>query len=243
MSILIESLILFRAFRARVFARFPFFYVNVASTLVFSLFLTSIYYAYPNSYGKWYWRQQFVGIILRCGIIVEIFRHVLAPYPGTKKFASIVVFLIFGLVFCFVIGYTLMVPGHSLARTNIALERDLRTVQAVFLFGILAVISRYEIPMGRNMKGMILGYGMYLGISLVVLALRSHIGPSFNGAWSIIQPFSGDVSLAIWLIALWSYHPNPAPDSARLEDDYEALATRTRAVLDSLRSHLGKGVR
>ena len=64
------------------------------------------------------------------------------------------------------------------------IERDVRTVQAIFLFMILAVISYYRIPIGKNLKGMISGYGLYIVTSLFTLAIRAYAGPRFNSSWN-----------------------------------------------------------
>jgi hypothetical protein len=80
--------------------------------------------------------------------------------------------------------------------------------------------------------------------SLFTLAIRAYAGPQFNSSWNIIQPLSFDLSLTIWMVALWSFHPNPLPDPAiPLEGDYEALAARTRRALVAMRSHLTRTAR
>lgn len=170
-------------------------------------------------------------------------RHVLAPYPGADRFATAVGLLIFGAIFCFALFYKLLAL-NSLSATGIELERNVRTVQAIFLFCIFAVISYYGISMGKNLKGMILGYGIYIATSLLTLAVRSYAGGRFNSAWNIIQPCSFDLTQLTWTIALWSYHPNPVPDPAiHLEEDYEALAARTKRALGAMRSRVAKAGR
>ena len=145
--------------------------------------------------------------------------------------------LTFGAVFCFAIAYRLVVSSPDAALFE--LERNARTVQAILLFLILAVISYYQVPLGKNIKGMIAGYGLYIVTSLSTLAIRAYAGPQFNKTWNVIQPLSFDASLMIWVVALWSYQPNPAPDPAvPLEEDYEVLAKRTRRALTAIRSHL-----
>jgi hypothetical protein len=241
-GIILLLLILTRGFRATILAKYPFFYAYVFSTLVGASLEYILWVASPTSYEKSYWAQQFITLLVGCGIILEIFRHVLAPYPGAERFATAVGLLTFGLVFCFALAYQWLGISQSAPKgTAIELERDVRTVQAIFLFGIFAVVSYYQIPIGKNLKGMIGGYGVYIGTSLVSLAFRSYAGHAFDAAWNVIQPSSYDVTLLIWLVALWSYHPNPAPDSAvHLEEDYEALAARTKRALGTVRSRLAK---
>jgi hypothetical protein len=132
----------------------------------------------------------------------------------------------------------------ALQAASIELERDVRSAQIVFFVAILAVISHYAIPLGRNMRGMMLGYGIYLLVSLATLSFRAYIGMDFDRIWRVIQPLSFNLSLLIWLIALWSLKENPKPKrEVRIETDYEALAALTRDRLRALRAHLGRSTR
>ncbi|HEX4001897.1 MAG TPA: hypothetical protein VHX36_04570 [Candidatus Acidoferrales bacterium] len=244
LSLALRAIILIRGFSTKALRKFPYFYVYILSAVLGDLF---VYWTWKSAsqnkleaYQHSYWIAQFLTLLIGCGIVLEIFKHILAPYPGADKFATAVVLGSFAAIFCVAIIYQLVAPGGSAVQgTTFVLERDVRTVQAVFLFGILAVISYYRIPIGRNLKGMISGYGIYIVTSLFTLAARAYAGPRFNSTWNVIQPFSFDLSLVIWAVALWSYQPNPAPDPAvPLEEDYEALARKTKRTLASVWSHL-----
>jgi hypothetical protein len=91
---------------------------------------------------------------------------------------------------------------------------------------------------------MIFGYGLCLGVTLMVLALRSFIGLAFDSAWVVLQPAMFDISLVIWLVALWAYYPNPAQKSTiGLEADYELFVSRTKGTLEAMRAYLAKAAR
>jgi hypothetical protein len=238
----LQALILFRGFRSRTLLKYPFFHTYVASGCLSTIFLYA-YYVWRRDLGAYehaYWIVQFCTLMIGCGIVLEIFRHILAPYPGADKFATIVALATFGAIFCFALTYQFVAPEWASAKGSaLEIERDVRTVQAIFLFVILAVVSYYRIPIGKNLKGMISGYGLYIVTSLFTLAIRAYAGARFNSMWTVIQPFSFDLSLTIWLIALWSYHPSPAPDpNIPLGKDYDELAARTRRALTAMRSHL-----
>jgi hypothetical protein len=241
-SLLLQLGILVRGFREKLLAGYAFFYSYVLSAFLGTGLLLVLWRVAPASYQRSYWILQFATLLIGCGIILEIFRHVLSPYRGAEKFAMAIGLFIFGAVFCFAIVYRLVVPSPG--RALFELERNVRTVQAILLFGILAVVSYYRVPLGKNIKGTIAGYGLYIVTSLSALAVRAYAGPGFNNTWNVIQPLSFDVSLTIWLVALWSFYPNPAPDpTIPLEEDYEVLARRTRRALASMRSHLTKTAR
>lgn len=248
--ILAEALVLFRAFPGRLLRRYPFFYTYAASVLVSDVFLFAVYVLNPVSYAAWCWRAEFFNILLGCGIILEIFKHVLSRYPGAERLARITGVAVFSAIFCFVLLYP-MVTGASRAgaafaelEKYVALERDVLVAQAILFFAVLAVISYYRTAMGRNAKGMILGYGVWLGASVMTLALRYYIGRRFTHAWNVIQPLAYFTSLLIWAVSLWSYEPSPAFDEPALpEMDHEAVMATTRSAMEAMRSHLTKVVR
>jgi hypothetical protein len=243
LGLILNLLLLGRAFRAHLLRLYKLFFVYVLFVTFLTPALMVIYWLEPVIYTRWYWPIQFVTLVLGYGILLEILNHVLAPYPGAEKFARAAGIVAFGFILCFAIAAPRIMP-HWTAGTVIEFERDLRCVQAIFIFGLLAVIFYYAIPIGRNMKGMILGYGLYIFTSLMSLAVRAYAGTSFNRLWYVVQPLSFDASLAIWLGALWTYSPNPVPDPGiRLEQDYEELVSRTRNRIGGLWSHFGKTTR
>jgi len=242
-GIVVELALLLRGLRTRLFRRYYFFYTYIGSVILGSAVLMTILLKMPGLYSKSYWPVQLITLVTGYGILLEILNQVLAPYPGAERFARLSGLAAFAAIFCFALIAPFLMPRWS-PGSVIEFERDLRSVQALFIFGLLALIFYYAIPIGRNMKGMVFGYGLYILTSLVSLAVRSYAGPSFLRVWSVAQPLSLDVSLMIWLIALWSYCPNPVPDpTIHLEEDYEALVTRTKSVIGHIRTYLGKAAR
>jgi hypothetical protein len=67
---------------------------------------------------------------------------------------------------------------------------------------------------------------------------------AFDEIWKVVQPLSYDVSLIVWMVALWSYNPEPVPEPAiSLDADYEAFVARTKTVFGLLRAYLVKTAR
>lgn len=224
-------------------SEYPFFYSYVVATFLTSGLLFLVYRFLPSDYQYFYWTTDFVTLVVGCGVMLEIVKHALDPYAGAERFGRWAVVTVFAATFAYVCLRELIVPGWSPAVSTVELERDLRLVQALILFALLFVIFHYRIALGRNLKGMVVGYGIYVAASLMSLALRSYSGSILDAAWKIIQPFSYDAAVAIWAIALWSYSPNPIPNAAALANDYESLVSRTRGMLGAMRSILEKGVR
>jgi hypothetical protein len=243
LGLLSEVALLSRAILQRIWPRYPFFYAYIAASLVGTTGVSMVSFLTPNSYARWYWIVQFVTLLLGCGIVLEVFNRVLAPYFGAARFARVVILTGFAVIFCFAIIYSFANLHWTASSAEFELERDLRTLQAIFLGAIIVLISYYRIQIGKNIRGMVLGYALYVVASLASFALRAYAGRSFN-AWMFIPPLSFDACLAIWLAALWSYHANPVPSSGvHLEADYESLVAFTKAAVGTVRSQLGRTVR
>jgi hypothetical protein len=105
---------------------------------------------------------------------------------------------------------------------------------------ILFLAGYYGIEMGKNIKGMILGLGVYVGASILSLSLSLLIGMRFHTAWSIIQSSSYLAALSIWAVALWAYNPGPAPRPPVSGGEYQKLAGRTRELLGSINEQLDR---
>ena len=123
----------------------------------------------------------------------------------------------------------------------IVVQRDFLFTQALILLVLLQVISYYGIAMGRNLKGMVLGYGQCIGVTLITLAVRAYVGAGFQEVGSMIQQVSYLAALAIWLMNLWSYCANPVPEATIAPDaDYDKLASRTRDMVAAASTQLVK---
>ena len=241
-SNVLEAIVLFRACKEGLLRRYPFFYFYIATVFVTSVPLAILYSIDRPREHALYGPANYLTIFLGCGILLEILRHVLSHYPGASRFGKAICTTAVCVILVFVAVYRLVEGSGSIATDYWNTERNLRAVQAVLLFTIFFAIAIYRIPFGKNMRGMVVGYGIYIGTSLVTLAIALY-ARRFERAWLILQPFSYDVSLTIWCASLWSYHPAPTPEKMLQDSDYEALANTTRRALGSVRSHLGRSVR
>jgi hypothetical protein len=243
-GLLLEFLILVRAVRGRMVTKFPYFYSYIFCVFAVSLGLYIGHALWPGFYDRWYWPTQFATLVTGCGVVLDVVRHAFGFYPGAERVARLGCLAIFGATFCYV-GFSAFTQAEPTAlAATVDLERDLRVVEALILVTILTVVFYYAIPLGRNLVGLIIGFGTYVGVSLVTLAVRAFLGPRFNTAWIVLQSGAYLLSLMVWMMALWSYRPQAVPpDRARMDSDYQVLAGATREVLNSLRSYFTRTAR
>jgi hypothetical protein len=237
-GLLLEFVLLVRSIQTKTFGKYIYFYAYISCVFIVSAGLF-IGRSKLEFYDAWYWPTQFATLALGFGVVLEIVRQALAAYPGAERFARRASCAVFVVTFCFVEWRVARRITWSTGEATVELERDLRVVEALVLATVLAIVFYYRIELGKNVTGMIVGFGAYVGVSLTTLALRSFLGPRFDSVWGGLQTASYFFALIVWTVALWSYNPNPKPPpSGRDGGGYEALVHGTRAQLESVRSNL-----
>jgi hypothetical protein len=242
-GILLETLLLVRGFRGRLLGRYPVFYTYIAFVWSQSLLRISVYHLSPQLYRPVYLVTDYLGVLIGCGVVFEIYRVGLADYPGTARMARNLLGLVFLLTFTKVLVETWNDPHWWSMATNRELEGVLRTVQAVGLGALVLLFFSYSIPFGRNLRGVLLGYGLFIGESVIWLTFASSGGNRFLDIWFYLHPGFYFVVLGVWATHLWSYAPNPEPKRAvRLEEQYQRIAATTSRRLREGRGYLAKVV-
>jgi hypothetical protein len=240
----LESLVLMRAVRGGYLQRYRVFYAYVSWVLVCDLSLLLIYKTLPGQYAYFYWSSELFSVAMGCGVVWEIYSVALAHYPGAARMARNVLLFLFVVTFSRVMVFAANEGRWLPGATTLETEREFRIVQFAMLAGLTFLLMHYAVPLGRNLKGIIAGYGLFLASSLVQLTLRQGMGERFQTWWQYIQPASYFLILAIWCASLWSYGPNPNPArKARLELDYDSLTNRTRTRIESARRLLARSLR
>lgn len=232
LSNVLVVLLLVQAVRGNFFTKYVLFFSYVSYVLVVNLVAFYVYSFRPEEYLAFYWYTQFLGVAGSYCVTWEIYTHVLRDYPGTAKMARCLVSVSLIGVLGTALVNAFSGEASGLVKSVIRFERNLQAVQAILLTLLLILIRYYAIPLGRNLRGLIVGYGFFIGAGVITLTLRSYLGTPFQFWWQYLQESSGLMTSMIWVPAFWSYVPNPEPDvSIRLEEDYAVLAERTyRAI-------------
>jgi hypothetical protein len=235
----LEALLILRAAQKRLYFMNSMFYLYLTSIFLTSLSRFYVYVAHPKVYPVFYWSTQFLSVIVGYGVVCAIYKQALEDYPGAARMGKAILIAVFMLVVGKAFGMAFFRSAWSPVATAEELEASLRTVQALLLAGVVGLLVYYSIPIGRNLKGLIVGYGFYIATCLINLNLRSFFGDWFQPWLSHFYSASYLIALLIWTFALWSYQPNPKPVSdVSLERDYQFLASRTRRLLETARSHI-----
>ncbi len=244
LTLAVEGLLLVRAVTGGFLRKYILFYSYLGWVLALSSVRLIIYIAQPAYYRDFYWNTQPFSVLMGCALVWEIYRQALRRYPGAARMAcNLLLFLLL------MVTSKLLVNAWNgsvrwQAKTTAELERNMRTVQGILLIALILVLAHYAIPLGRNLKGMILGYGLFISTSVIDLTLRLLLGDSFQKSWQYLQPMFYLAALTIWGLTLWSYQSAPLPATEpRIEADYRILATRTRKRIFQVRAYLARAIR
>jgi len=241
LAIVLEGLLLIRGISNGLVRSFPAFYSYISFVVVSEVLRFCAYRFYPGDYAGVYWVTQFLGLIVGSSVIFELYRVGLRPFPGTARMARYVLLLIFGGVVAKAVASGSGGILSWLARTSVELERDLRMVQALAILILVVLFLAYAIPFGKNLGGIVLGYGLFVAMSILQFTLwLSRV--KFPTLWPYAQPVSYALVLAIWVGTLWSRAPATVTEH-QLEEDYKALWLATRGQLERALARLGSAAR
>ena len=226
------------------FKRYLVFYLYLSQVLIVSVFRYPFYLFDRSVYRNVYWYTEFLSLAFGYCVVWEIYRQALAQYPGTLRMARTVILTFFIVIVASGLANSLSGPVWGAAETVMDLERNLRVVQMILLVIILGVLQYYAIPIGRNLRGIIWGYGFFIGMNVINHTVRSYLGDTFQPLWISFQSVAYLISLLIWVATLWSYHPNPTPETeAEIERDYQLLSARTALAINKARGYIIKDIK
>ena len=242
-TILLEFVLLIRGIQGKLLSRFPLFYSYILFVFLQSVFMFGVRSWAPSHYSLDYWVCQFIALPFGCLLVFEIYRQALREYPGTSRMARNALLSVFALAVAKGLVYQSNGTWKFLFQSPTEMERNFRVVQACAILAILCVLLLYAVPCNRHLKGILLGYGLSVGLSVFDLSLLSHFGEPFRMVWVYVQISSYLFFLLIWLYALWSPVPETSVVSSPSPGSYSRIASGTHDELAKLRFALRKAAR
>lgn len=243
-SIALEVLLLARGFLGKLAPRYPVYYAYISFILLQDVLLFVTYQWQPPLYRSVYWTAEFLSVIFGSLVVFEIYRMGLSAYPGTARMARNVLALVFAAALAKALADAASNPRWWLEATARDVEIALRVVQALSLIALVALFLFYSIPFGKNLRGILLGYGLFVSASVVSMIFGAVGFRTFSDFWVYLFPASYLVTLSVWSAHLWTYSAVPAPkETVRIEQEYQRLAAATHRRLQEARGYLTKAVR
>lgn len=224
-GIVLLLLLLTRAFRVHALLRYPAFFAYIGYVLLSSVIALVVNLRAPAFYPTFYWISEGVAVFLGLTITIEVFQKAFIIFPGVRKIAKIST-----LSLTLIAILRLVSVGIPKKAMLLALDCDLRTVQALMFIVFAGLVLYYAIPIGSNLAGIALGYGFFLSTTVCNLTLRAQFGPRFQSVWSYLQPIDYLISVVIWCSGLWQINAARTVSSV-CQESYDSVSNKTDLLL------------
>ena len=242
LSMVLVMALLAGGFFRRLVRHYPLFYIYLACVLITDVLLMWSWTSAKAYYLSVYWYSQLACVALGFGIIWEVYGQIFKNFPGTARMARFLV--TFALAAVFINAIIESILGHPSTMIRVSdIEKNMRIVQAILLTLSMGLMSYYEIPLGRNVAGILFGYGCFVSSGIMLLTAREQLGLTFYPIWAHGQTVAYLLMLSSWLYAMRTYHPVPItePDpTGGLE--YPFVPRNTRKSMARIKSSLGKAL-
>ncbi len=207
-AIALEITLLLRGVKGRLVKSYPLFYGYIACVLTVDVLRFVCYKFEPIFYPNLYWYTEFLAILASYGVVFEIYKCSFKNHPRAARLARGLMVLMLLIAVAGSAANTRTDGFRSPLNTIAQLACDLRYVEGALLAVVLFLVGTNRICLGRNLRGLIVGFGFLMGMTVMNLALLSQPGNEVSLALRRLLPASFVITLVIWTIALWL----PKPD-------------------------------
>jgi len=207
-GVFFESLLFWRLWK--MVSRYPYLFAFVLYSLVRDVILFPISWYRPNWFAEVYWRTEMISLFSRFFVNWEFFR---GTFPQRSALHEIAWKALLAVELGVLPGILLLSWGqasslHHLYRyLSPVFEQYLSLAQALLLLAPAAVARYYRVAMGRNMRGLGLGFGIYLSVCSINFA-GLQVLHGFVPYGRLLSPAAFIGMNAIWMWAFWDYRPS-----------------------------------
>src|SRR5712671_7159748 len=239
-SLALEVLLFIRAWQCGLLHRYPLFYTYIGFVVAQDVPRLVARMWSELAYWYTYWASEYLAVLAGCLVVFEIYRIALSEYPGAARVIRNLLLFVFAMTFAKGLASPAAAHHWFEQATALGIERLMRTVQGIAIIVLVSLFLAYSIPFGKNLRGILLGYSLFIAGRVICLTF---VAPQGRDFWFYAYSGSYVVVLSLWLAHLWSYHPVPeARTRGNLERDYRTLAAATQRRVRGISGFLRKAV-
>lgn len=208
-GIILEAWLVSLLIKHRFVSRFPYFSTFVLCDFFCNLVLV-IVAVLRRPWFRWSsGAALLVSVLTGLLIIWEVMRSVFPPHSILRRLSQCTLLVIGSVVFPAVLALSwkqanlVQFPYRYFPPT---FEQYLCLIEALVLLAIAAIARYYAVPLGRNMSGLVHGFGLYLLCYAMNFAALQVI-PGFLPYWQFLSSALYIGLLAFWLWAFREYAP------------------------------------
>jgi hypothetical protein len=207
--LLMDGLLIWRGVQSCCVRLFPLFYAYILYDFSSTGGAYLVYWVQPSWHASVYWFCYVLSIIVEFAILVEISDHIFQPFPAIRSLGRAITIIISG-----VLGLSYVLPAifQSQGMQKALLDFALRTsiTKAVILAVLFIATRHFDLELGRNVAGLMLGFSIYLGVNVATFAASHSTAPTpYARILWVVSPLAYIVCLLVWTRALWQVAPLP----------------------------------
>jgi hypothetical protein len=218
----LEAVILWRVLKHCAIRSYPYFSAYVLFDAASNLLLVATVVFWRHLFVPFYSAAELISVLTGFLIIWEVLRTV---FPAGSTLHSLARNMLLGLSVLLIPSILAMgwrqanLIRFSYQYVPPVFIQYLTLLQAVLLSAVAALIAYYRVPLGRNIRGIVFGFGVYLSLCAMNFA-SLQIVHGFLPYWQVMSPALYIGLLAFWLWAFWEYSPSPARTVAHLNQTF-----------------------
>jgi hypothetical protein len=202
--------------------RYPYFATFLFFDLLRTAVAVAVFHFRREWYARTYWDTEAIALVLLFAIAWEVARNLFPTSSTLRRLAWKIV----------VLAEAILVPVLSFlawgwSRSDFheypvllvwpIVEQYFALAVSILLLIISGVARYYGVAFGRNLRGLVGGFGVYLCMYAANFAALQII-PRFHLFWQLLSSLAYGAMAASWLWAFWEYAPPLAPPAIRQED-------------------------
>lgn len=168
-----ETLLVWRLVKGGMLRHYPYFSFFVGYVVTqYIVGVAILRFAPAADYAAWYWGSGAVNACLRFLVVWEVFRHTFPKTSPLHRMVSRQATL--GTIALITISTGMLWAIQTYSKSHsvyLAMDRSFGLVQAVLILAILTLARYYHLPLGRNIWGIAVAFGMYSSLSAAASAL------------------------------------------------------------------------
>lgn len=228
-AILLEALLLWRFARYRLWNHYPHLTLFIVFDLLSNMVLFPVRHQ-PEWFAEAYWRIASISLFLRFLVDWEFFRGVFPRRSALRHIAwkTLLAAEVIGVPAFLALSWSQAFSLYLVYRhLAIVIDQYFCLTQAILLLIPASVALYYRVPLGRNLRGLCVGFGIFVLVRSVDFAsLQAFHG--FTPYWRLLTPATFIAMIAIWLWAFWDYAPPPRRESSEERSYQEHIESQHR---------------
>jgi len=244
LTTILECVLFVQLARRKFLNKYPWFSVYVASTIMQSAVVATVYRVYGVS-DTWVWKiawgSQAIVVFLRFQAVVELTKKILAGYLGIWALARGLLFAV-GIL---VMANSLLFSKGDWYWISQNVDRGLELSIGAIIAALLLFARYYRLPIQRLHSALMIGLCLYSVFFVLNYTLLVKFVQELANFWRFLDVLTYLATLLIWLNAV-SRYPEPAtqaPPPAIPKELYGKLSSELNLRLHHLNQQLNQLLR